>query len=176
MNHQPFESWLLDDKHLTPGEKRELDAHVRTCRYCTALAETGLALRSTSVVSPVAGFTARFQSRLAAHKLAERRRRLWGLILLAITGVILLGVFAAPFIMSFVSSPVEWFTALTSYFLFVYTSLQAFTEIASVLFRMAPNFIPPYGWMVMFSMVSGLGLIWAISIWRLSHKPQGVSV
>ena len=176
MNHQPFETWLLDDKHLSANEKRELDAHVRTCRYCSALAGTGLALRSANVVSPAAGFTARFQSRLAAHKLAERRRRLWGLILLAVTGAILLGILAAPLIKTFVSSPVEWFTALTSYFLYVYTSLQAFTEIASVLARMAPNFIPPYGWMVMLSSIAGFGLIWVISIWRFSNKPQGVSL
>jgi len=176
MNHQPFESWLLDDKHLSANEKRELDAHVRTCRYCSALAETGLALRSTSVVSPAAGFTARFQSRLTAHKIAERRRRLWGLILLAVTGAILLGILAAPLIKTFVSSPVEWFTALTSYFLYVYTSFQAFGDIASVLARMAPNFIPTYGWMVMLSTVAGLGLIWIISIWRFSNKPQGVSL
>ena len=175
MNHQPFESWLLDDKHLNANEKRELDAHMRSCRYCTALAETGLALRSASVVSPAAGFTARFQSRLAAHKLAERRRRLWGLILLTLSGLVLIGILTGPFIKSFTSAPVEWLTALTSYFLYVYTSLQAFVEAAVVLVRMAPNFIPPYGWMVMLSTAAGLGLAWVISIWRFSNKPQGVS-
>ena len=176
MNHQPFETWLLDDKHLSANEKRELDAHMRTCKYCAALAETGLVLRSSKVVSPAAGFTARFQTRLAAQKVAERRKRLWGLILLAVTGLILLGLLVAPVVRSFVTSPVEWFTAITSYFLYIYTSLQAFTEIAAVLARMAPNFIPPYGWMVMLSSIAGFGLIWVISIWRLSNRPQGVSV
>ncbi|MDP2776002.1 MAG: hypothetical protein Q8O48_00025 [Anaerolineales bacterium] len=176
MNHQPFEGWLLDDKHLNPAEKRELDTHLRVCTHCTALVETGLALRSARVVTPAADFTLRFQQRLAAQKIAERRRRLWGLIVLIISGVGLLGWLAAPYIYAFLSSPVEWLTASIGYFLFVFTSLQAFSEILRVLARMAPNFIPPYAWMVMLSALAGLGLIWVVSIWRFSRKPQGVTV
>ena len=73
MNHQPFETWLLDDKVLTLTEKRELDSHLRECTNCSALAETGFALRSARVVSPVPGFALRFQHKMAAQKLAEQR-------------------------------------------------------------------------------------------------------
>jgi hypothetical protein len=176
MNHQPFESWLLEDKYLNAAEKRELDAHLRTCRTCTALAETGLALRSARVASPAAGFAVRFQQRLAAQKVAERRRKLWGLIVLILSGVGLLGWFAAPFVYVFISAPVEWLTTALSYFLFLFTSLQAFGEILKVLSRMVPAFISPYAFMVLLSALSGLGLIWVVSIWRFSRKPQGVTV
>lgn len=175
MNHQPFESWLLDDKYLSAAEKRELDSHLRDCRTCSALAETGLALRSAKVASPAAGFTLRFQQRLAAQKVAERRRRLWGLIVLIVSGVGLFGWFAAPYVFAFVSSPVEWLTAAVGYFLFMFTSLQAFSEIVQVLTRMMPSFIPPYAWMVAVSALGGLGLIWIVSIWRFARKPQGVT-
>jgi len=176
MNHQPFDIWLLDDKFLSANEKRELDAHLRTCKYCSALAETGLALRSAKVASPAAGFTTRFQVRLAAQKIAERRHRLWGLFLLVISGLGLVAYFSAPWILSLIASPVEWVTSLIGYFLYVFTSLQASSEILVVLTRMAPNFIPPYGWMILLSGLAGLGLVWVISIWRFSNKPQGVSV
>jgi hypothetical protein len=175
MNHQPFESWLLDDKYLSAAEKRELDSHLRDCRTCSALAETGLALRSAKVASPAAGFTLRFQQRLAAQKVAERRRRLWGMIVLILSGVGLFGWFAAPYIYALISSPVEWLTAAVGYLLFMFTSLQAFTEIIQVLTRMMPNFIPPYVWMVAISALGGLGLIWIVSIWRFARKPQGVT-
>ncbi len=46
MNHQPFEDWLLNDKSISQEQKRELDIHMRTCPYCSALAETGIALKS----------------------------------------------------------------------------------------------------------------------------------
>lgn len=176
MNHQPFESWLLDDKYLSASEKRELDSHLRTCRTCSALAETGLALRSAKAASPAAGFALRFQHRLAAQKVAERRRRLWGLIVLIVSGAGLLSWFTAPIVFAFISAPVEWLTAAVGYFLFMFTSMQAFSEIVEVLARMAPNFIPPYAWMVMLSTLAGLGLIWVVSIWRFARKPQGVTV
>src|SRR5688572_27437288 len=101
MNHQPFETWLLDDKHLTTIEKRELDSHLRACKTCSALAQTGFALRSAKVVSPTAGFTLRFQEKLVLQKIAERRRKLWGLIVLIVSGVSLLTWFASPYIMTF---------------------------------------------------------------------------
>ena len=175
MNHQPFESWLLDDKYLSAAEKRELDSHLRDCRTCTALAETGLALRSAKVTSPAAGFTLRFQQRLAAQKIAERRRKLWGLIVLVVSGLGLLSWFAAPFVYAFIAAPVEWLTAAVGYFLFMFTSMQAFSEIIRVLSRIVPNFIPPYAWMVLISSLAGLGLIWIVSIWRFARKPQGVT-
>ena len=174
MNHQPFETWLLDDKILNPAEKRELDSHLRECKTCTALAETGLALRSARVVSPAPGFTMRFQQKLATQKLAEQRRRLWGLIVFVVSGVGLLGWLLAPILISVVTSPVEWLISAAGLFLFVFTSLQAFGEIVTVMVRMLPDFLPPYMWMVILSGMAGMGLLWAVSIWRLTRRPQGV--
>ena len=175
MNHQPFEDWLLDDKNLSPAEKRELDLHLRTCPRCTSLAEVGLALRSAPVVPPAAGFTMRFQQRLAAQKIADRRRKLWGMIVLLVGGVGLLGWLVAPYLFAFLAAPVEWVTAGIGYFLFLLTSMQALTEVIAVLFRMAADFVPPYLWMVIASALAGLGLLWTISIWQFSRTPQGVT-
>ena len=175
MNHQPFEDWLLNDKNLTSAEKRELDLHLRTCTHCTALSATGLALRSANVVTPAAGFTVRFQQRLAAQKIAERRRKLWGMMVLILAGLGLLGWFAAPYVYAFILSPVEWITTGIGYFLFVITSMQALTQIMAVLAHILPDIIPPYVGMVIVSALAGFGLLWTISIWRFSRTPQGVS-
>src|SRR5215210_7910291 len=86
MNHQPFEEWLLTEKLISPKEKLDLDAHLRICSYCSALAETGKALHSVKKVSPAAGFSTRFQARLAAQKAAEQRRRRYGTILFTVGG------------------------------------------------------------------------------------------
>ena len=55
MKHQPFEAWLLEEKPINARQKLELDAHLRDCGYCAALAETGRALRSVKKVSPASG-------------------------------------------------------------------------------------------------------------------------
>ena len=174
MNHQPFESWLLDDLHLAPEQKRELDTHLRTCTQCTALAETGLVLRATRMVSPAAGFTARFQERLAARRLAERRQRFWGVIVFTLAGVSVLAWMAAPLIGPVLDSPAGWITLLLSYILFIVSSVQAMTEVGSVLLRVVPGFVPPFVWMVLASALAGISLLWTVSIWRFTRVPQGV--
>ena len=175
MNHQPFEEWLLNDKNLTPSETRELDLHLRTCVHCTALSATGLALRSANMIAPATGFTLRFQQRLTAQKIAERRRKLWGMIVFLVSGIGLLGWLTAPYLFAFVNAPVEWVTIAIGYFLFIVTALHALTEVMTVLLRMAPDFVPPYIWMVLISTLAGLGLLWTISIWRFSRTPRGAS-
>jgi len=90
MNHQTFEDLLINDQPLTPVEKHNLDAHIRTCNYCAALLETGLELHSTRMVSPMPGFTDRFEKRLAAQRSEDLRRRLCGLIVLLLVGTGLL--------------------------------------------------------------------------------------
>ena len=175
MNHQPFEEWLFNDKNLTPTEKRELDLHLRTCTHCTALSETGLVLRSANVIAPAPGFVMRFQQRLVAQKIAERRRKLWGMMVLILGGVGLIGWFTAPYLYAFISSPVEWITATVGYFLFFVSSLQALREVMTVLLGILPDFISPYMWMVLASALAGFGLLWTISIWQFSRTPQGVS-
>jgi len=175
MNHQPFEEWLLNDKHLNPNEKRELDSHLRVCPDCTALTATGLALRSAHAVRPAPGFAMRFQQRLADQKVAERRRKLWGLITLILCGGVLFSWLTAPFIRSFSAAPGQWLTLAVGYFLFFSTSIQAIVEALFVFARVLPNIIPPYIWMIIISALAGFGLLGSVSIWRLTRLPQGVS-
>ena len=90
MNHQTFEDWLINDQPITPVEKHILATHIRTCKYCAALQETGLELHSARMVSPMPGFTDRFKKRLAAQRSANLRRRFCGLIVLLLVGTGLL--------------------------------------------------------------------------------------
>ncbi len=174
MNHQPFESWLLDDLPLASEQRRELDSHLRTCPRCTALAETGLALRAPRMVTPAPGFTQRFQARLEARRLAERRQRLWGLILFSVTGVGILTWLTSPLLGRLADSPAEWINLVLGYLMFLISSVQVLTEVGSVLLRVVPGFVPPIMWMALASVLGGMSLLWTVSIWRFTRVPQGV--
>jgi hypothetical protein len=169
MNHRPFEDWLLNERQLSPVERQDLDAHLRACKQCSALAETGVELRSVRKVSPAPGFTMRFQQRRAAQRIADRRRRLWGLIVFLVGGVGLLLWLAAPFLLALIDSPAQWVTIVIGYMLFIVTSVQTMADVALVFLRVVPGFIPGYIWMVLASALAGLGLLWTISIWRFSR-------
>jgi hypothetical protein len=174
MNHQPFEDWLLNDKPITLEQKRELDIHVRTCAYCAALAETGLALKSVKKASPQAGFTNRFQARLAERKLAEQRKRLWGSVLFTVGGLVLLMWIVSPYLFSFVSAPATFIAALVQWGVFIVTTIDAVAQAGSVLLRIVPDFLSPFAWMVIISAIAGIGLLWSVSIWRFVRVPRGV--
>jgi hypothetical protein len=173
MNHQPFEDWLLNDKLINPKQKLDLDAHLRMCSYCSALAETGKALRSVKMLSPAAGFTTRFQARLAMQKVADRRRRLWGAVLFTAGGLAMLMWLIGPYLASFIASPAAWITALIEWGVFLITTLQAMAQAGSVLLHVIPGFFPPFAWMVLLSTLAGVGLLWSVSIWRFTQR--GVS-
>ncbi|HSQ39952.1 MAG TPA: hypothetical protein VLM78_07305 [Anaerolineales bacterium] len=169
MKHQPFEEWLLNETPLTPEQKRELDLHVRSCVYCSALLETGAALRSVKMVAPAEGFTARFQARLAERKLVERRRRVWGSILFLAGGLFFLLWLAAPSLFRFLASPDVWIAGLVEWGIFLITTLLAMTQAGEVLLHVIPGFVPPFAWMIVISAFAGISLIWSVSIWRFTR-------
>lgn len=174
MKHQPFEEWLLDETSLTPEQKRELDLHVRSCAYCSALMETGVVLRSVRMVAPADGFTARFQARLAERRLADRRRRFWGAILFLVGGLSVLAWLTGPYIFRFLASPEVWIASLVEWGIFLITTFQAMSQAGEVFLKILPGFVPPFAWLIIASAFAGISLIWSISIWRFTRVPQGV--
>jgi hypothetical protein len=174
MNHQPFEEWLLNEKLINPKQKLELDAHLRICSYCSALVETGKALRTVKKVSPAAGFSTRFQARLAVQKAAERKRKRWGAVLFTFGGLVMLIWLVGPYLASFLAAPATWIAALIEWVVFLITTVQAVTQAGSVLLRMLPGFFSPFVFMVLVSAFAGIGLLWSVSIWRFVRVPRGV--
>lgn len=173
MKHQPFEEWLLNDKLISPEQKRELDSHLRTCSYCSALAETGMALKSVKRVSPREGFAARFQVRLAERKVLDRKRRFWGAILFTFGGLGLLLWLASPYLLTFFSSPATWISVLVEWGVYLITTLRALAQAGSVVVEVIPSFLSPFMWMVLLSAIAGISLLWSVSIWRFVRMPQG---
>jgi hypothetical protein len=174
MNHQPFEEWLLSEKLISPKQKLDLDVHLRTCSYCSALAETGKALRSVKKVSPAAGFSTRFQARLAVQRAAELRRRRWGTVLFTFGGLVMLMWIAGPYLVSFLEAPATWIAALIEWAVFIITTVVAVGQAGSVLLRMLPGFLSPFAFMVVVSALAGICLLWSVSIWRFVRVPRGV--
>ncbi len=174
MNHRPFEDWLLDDQALTPQQQRELQAHVRSCPACAAIAESNLALHATRLASPAIGFTDRFRVRLEKRRREQRWRQVIGTIVLVLGGVGLVYWLAGPFIVAALASPASWITVSVGYFLFILTSIQVIGEAGSILLGVLPKFISPGGWVVLIAGAAGLGYLWTISIRRVARAPQGV--
>lgn len=173
MNHRPFEDWLLYDQPLSPQQARDLQAHVRSCTSCAAIAESNLALHATRRVGPEAGFTDRFRGRLERRRREQKWRQAIGTVVLVVGGLGLLYWIGGPFIRSAFESPASWITTSIGFFLFLSTSLQALSEVTGILLRVIPQFISPAGWMGLTLGTAGLAFLWTISIRRAAQIPQG---
>jgi uncharacterized membrane protein YhaH (DUF805 family) len=174
MNHQLFEEWLLDREILTPKQKRELQAHLQACPDCSTLAEVDVALRSTRMVTPAAGFTDRFQVRLERRKQALRRRNYWGFLLLTLGVIAALLWLAWPLLSPVIQSPVNTLASWLSWLIALWTSLQAMGRVSELIFQVLPSFVPPVIWLVITLGAGGWGLLWILSLMKLTKIPQGV--
>ncbi len=172
MNHRPFEDWLLNDERLTLEQKRDLQSHLRECRACSALAEVNLALRSARGMAPAPGFATRFQSRLAAQRAVQRRRVAVGATVLTVGGLAILSIILWPFVAMAIQSPTDLLVSWASAIATSTAWLEALAQASSVILRVIPGFVPAYGWMILFSLVSGLVLLWSVSLWRFTRIPH----
>jgi hypothetical protein len=174
MNHRPFEDWLLEDRSLRSQERRALQAHVRTCRSCAAIAESNLALHSTRWVSAPSGFAERFTERLQRWRMRQRWFQATGTLLLVGAGVALLIAVLGPLLQRALQSPADWLTSAAIYLVFVVETLQILSEVGRILVRDLPAVVAPAAWM---ALVAGATLAAAGCGWlahRLAIAPQGV--
>lgn len=91
MSHKPYLDWMhaaLDagEAPLSPDQRAQLQEHLAACADCQAAWETLNAaerlLKSAPLAAPQAGFTSRFQARLAAERRQARPRAVWGALVL----------------------------------------------------------------------------------------------
>ncbi|MGA2489038.1 MAG: hypothetical protein ABSF99_02460 [Anaerolineales bacterium] len=174
MDHRPFEGWLLNNQAMAADEKRQLEAHLQVCSSCAALAEVNLALKSVKMAEPAAGFTDRFQVRLAAQKKALRRRNFWGFLLLTLSVLSVLTLITWPVITSLLHSPVDLLASWLGWLLSFWAALQAMAQAGWVLFKVIPNFLPSYIWTVVLFTACGWSLLWVFSLIKFTRFSQGV--
>ena len=176
MDHQPFETWLLADEPLTPQQKRELQAHLKTCPACGRLAEVDLALKSARQAAPASGFSDRFQVRLAARKVALRRRNFWGFFILSLSVLGALAWIAWPVLSLAFESPANLLASWLSALISLWVTLQAMFHAGAVVFRVVPGFVPTYVWSFVLFAAAAWCVVWVSSLLKLTKIQQGVQL
>jgi anti-sigma factor RsiW len=176
MPHQPFEEWLLDAQNLTPAEAAQLDAHLRECTSCQALAvgwvEAERWLRTAPTLAPRAGFALRWQETLAAREVAQRRWQAWLVLGLALAGALALAVVLGWQTIAALLSPTQAAVGLLQVMVWVASATTAAQEVGLVLTRSLSALIPPGVWITIVVGAFALITLWLATMSR--YAIQGV--
>ena len=103
MNHQPFDTWLLDPEELNIEQRGELNEHLQSCpqrrQLSASLARVDQFIQNTPIQRAPDGFTARFQSSLARRRKEEQRRQVRTVILILLAAIFVTsGIFLGNFL------------------------------------------------------------------------------
>lgn len=174
MNHRLFEDWIVNDEPLSTEQRDELEAHLHACPACQQLASNwqvvSSALHSAPVVSPAAGFEARWQARLAAER-AYRQRRLTILMLVANLGgawllFLLLGITLFPLLVS----PTPLMLAIAYRLAAFVGTLELALGFVVTFLGTLLGVLPASLWVAMCVAVGGLFALWIITYERLTSR------
>jgi hypothetical protein len=163
MNHLPFKEWLLSEEPLTQEQDQAFQEHLRGCAECrqaqSSWGEIHNLIQRTPQMAPAAGFTDRWQTRLAAQRAKRQQTQLWlalgGSVILALTLILLLSTQLS----SLLPSPSRFLfmclVQLASLFVF-FSSIQ---DYVMFFFKSFP-LIPLIGLVLTVGFVSVLGVLW----------------
>lgn len=177
MNHRPFEDWLLEGQQLTPAQKQELKNHLKTCTSCTALTEVDLALNSTWKLAPRAGFTERFQTRLAFERKKQHTRQMWGLGLLGLIILLSVVVVIFEFYTTWEDSPIQILLSGITWLVTMFSSIKTYGSIGLILLKVITRIIPVSLWLAAAGGGFLVVFVWTTSLWKLSYisKPRSLA-
>lgn len=173
MNHQPYESWILDDEKLDRSQQVELEEHLRDCPKCNKLQQSWavarMQIKSAPVRQPAAGFSGRWQQSLAERKRYEESRQTRNLLLgLSGTALLLLIILAVIFMPDFslIGLTVSAITTIVN----ISKGLSTFMELVTSITRTAPPGVMILSVLILSTLTSVFCFIWGVSLWKLSRK------
>jgi predicted anti-sigma-YlaC factor YlaD len=170
MNHQQFETWILQEPDLKKEQQRELHLHLKGCSQCQefyqAVHQVDHLLKTAPETSPAPNFSARWMARIERQ---ERHRNWWiiGITLSVVSlGTILLlsavGLELKSTVESFPQMMLELITFIVNSFVF----LDQISNVLSPLVRVGTKYLSPLWLYAITFGVSAVTAAWIITSLR----------
>jgi hypothetical protein len=173
MNHQPYETWILDELQINPQEQDSLHQHLKECPECQQLYyswnKVQTQLKSAPVKTAPAGFVGRWKSQLVTRQKEQERRQARTLLISLASGagaiMIALAVILLPDF-SIISITVGFLTTLIKLF----SGLESLWSITSGIVKSAPTITLIISGLLLAGWISLAAFAWGLSIWRITSK------
>jgi|WetSurMetagenome_2_1015567.scaffolds.fasta_scaffold523630_1 hypothetical protein len=175
MEHQPFETWIIDEIELNLEQKSSLESHLLACPQCQKLNQSwshvAERMQTAPIANPAPGFSQRFQSSLAERRLLKQQLQARRLFLFLTLGA-LLSFFIWVVVVLVSASPADLLVAGFQSFTRLFVNIEILQHGFVSLFSSVPIVIPLAMWILFTSGLVVLALVWVISVWRIAF--QGV--
>ena len=175
--HPPFSDWLFSEDPLESEQVRQLQEHLRACESCrrqqAAWAGVANLLQHASPVAPAAGFSSRWQARLAEHqaqlRLEKQRNIAWGLFIGAGSLALLLLGFLTWQVLGMIGSPAGMWAHVNGLYAWFLSALEQMVGFFYVLLRVLP---PPNFWVLFFTtgLLCLLSVLWVVVYQQLTMR------
>jgi len=174
MNHQPFETWILNDAmELSQDQTFELKRHLESCRDCQQLYQNWQTARSfltiSSSVSPLPGFTMRWQNSLAIRQAAQRKRQIRKIFSFLILGILITSLMLFLYANTYLGLSNVLVTMIKELAI-LSLSFAKITLIARSLMNVLPPIIPIGAWILSTTTFTALTAAWLVAIWQVAIK------
>lgn len=173
MNHQPYDSWILEDEPIERSQQVELEEHLKECPKCSSLHESWMTakakIKTAPVMQPKAGFADRWQQSLAERRKAEERRQSRNLILwLTGSALLVLIIFAIIFVPDF--SLISLVVTAIHTMVNVSTGISELWDLLYNIVRSLPTSLLIVTCLFFSTLISVVSFVWGISLWKMSLK------
>jgi predicted anti-sigma-YlaC factor YlaD len=184
MNHNIYEEWLFtyyderSEERLDSSQILKLQAHLKDCESCRRLADAtqqvDAQLRAAPKLTPVVGFTDRWQARLALERQRIQRRQTLAALGFSILAATLL--FASLLLLSlqWLQSPKVLVWVGVSRVIDLFAFLETAQNVFVPMLQTATGVIPPFWWIIFAGLMTELGVLWIVS-YRLLTNPRRIT-
>jgi hypothetical protein len=177
MNHTRYEDWLfeLSEAPLDSAQAAELEAHLHECESCSSLAESWgqveRTLRKAGQAAPAAGFSGRWQARLAQERRRQHNRQTVLVIGGGVLGLLLLTAFLVALAWPWMRSPSllvwAWVYQVAGMYMLAAATGEALLPLMSRMFAA----VSLLAWVFIFGLASMLSVLWVVS-YRMLTNPR----
>lgn len=173
MDHQPFEQWIFEDQKNSAQQSSLLLDHLEQCQDCSNLNQSWLSIENELtrpvMLAPAAGFSSRFQARLAIRKAEQYQKQVIKTLALVGSGILLT-----------MAAILTWLLLAYSTGEIIVKGVSVFTDIVQLFFnlrsmmvnlvRYSPDFTPYLIWIMLSGWGTILASLWGLTIWKLSRQ------
>ena len=173
MNHQPYETWILDNPPITEEEKQDLNIHIQECPDCSHLHQgwnlVEQSIRSSQIHPAPSNFTQRWSASLERRKREQEKKQARTLVLALVSGALAVGItlcimFLPEFSLisltaGFISTILSLFTGIENFWSILLNLAQTVSPTTLIITVLVIS-----GWVILASFTLGL------SIWKLAFN------